>query len=427
MAWSQQQIDALGGYSNAVTPQQASNSYANSNQFVQNLVPQTQQQEQAPSPFFSPGQNIASGNAQNNSQNTIGALKQIGSDISSVGAQNAGPVGADMLSHAPALAQDLSGLKTSLTPSNPEQKQGAVNTSVAESAIPIPGADIPGKALEAAGQKLGEAFIPTSEKEAGMLQNYKAGTTFAQRVGSLINGTSKAPTTAASAAFDKGIMGTESMMGVQATRAQGKLWTSMIKPALDNSKTEVDIPSFFKQAEHKITSETNDPTRQKALLNALDSIKEDFGSTGKVNMGQLQKYKEGWAEFVPDKAYKGQPIAGSVNDVRNTLAGMARTAIYNDLGPEVKQAYLDYGNLTGIKKLGQTAMAGSKLKGGAGSMLHGLYEMATVPIGTVGGQTLYKVGQGLEFAGGQGVKTLGELLGLSNSSPQNSGDGQSPQ
>lgn len=424
MAWTQQQIDSLGGGNPAVTPNQASNAYSNSNQFVQNLVPQTQQQEQTPSPFFSPLQNIASGNSQDNFQHAIGALKQIGSDISSVGAQNAGPVGKAMLANAPALAQDLQGLKTAVTPSNPEQKQGATDTSIAEAAIPIPEGDILGKAAEAAGQKLGEAFIPTSEKEAGILQNYKAGTTFADRIGSLLSGDSKAPTTAASAAFSKGLMGTESQMGVQATRAQGKLWTSMIKPALENSKTEVDMPSFFDQAEQKITSETNDPTRQKQLLNALDSVKEDFGSTGKVSMKQLQKYKEGWAEFVPDKAYKGQPIAGSVNDVRNTLAGMARDTIYKELGPDVRQAYLDYGNLNGIKKLGQSAMAGSKLKGGAGSMLHGLYEMATVPIGTVGGQTLYKAGQGLEFAGGAGAKTLGEVLGLAQQGASQTSQGQ---
>lgn len=92
---------------------------------------------QSLSPFFSPLQNIASGNSQDNSQHAIGALKQIGSDLSSVGAQNSGPVGKDMLAHAPALAQDLSGLSTALTPSNPAQQQGATDTSVAEAMIPL--------------------------------------------------------------------------------------------------------------------------------------------------------------------------------------------------------------------------------------------------------------------------------------------------
>lgn len=441
MTWSQQQLDALGGTNPAVSPQQSMGALANSNNFVNQLTASTQQQasnaQMTQNTFSTPSSEILSGQGAQAGQQGAGALKQIASDLSSTGAQNAGPVGKAMLANAPAFAQDINAAKTAMQPTNFEQDKGAVSTSLAEGMIPGKGATsalpkvagevlgdvgeagkVGGKAVESAAQKLGTSFIPKSETEAGMLQTYKANNTFADRLRSLVTGGLKAPTTAAQTAFDKGLVGTESMLGVQAKRAQGKLWTGLIQPALDQSKTEVDMPSFFQQAEQKIASETADPTRKNALMDALSAVKEDFGDTGKISMKQLQKFKEGWAEFVPEKAYKGQNIAGALNDVRNTLAGMARNTIYGDLGGEVKQAYLDYGNLNAITALGKKAMAGSKFKGGAGNFLHGLYEMATVPAGTIGGQALYKVGQGLEVAGLPGATTLGEVLGLQKNQSQ---------
>lgn len=409
---------------------------------INNVAKQQLQQQESnaqmtQNTFSTPSSEILSGQGAQAGQQGVGALKQIASDISSTGAQNAGPVGKAMLANAPAFAQDINAAKGAMQPTNFEQTKGAIGTSLAEGMIPGQGASsalpkvagevlgdvgeaskVGGKVVESAAQKLGTEFIPKSEQEAGMLQTYKANNTFADRLKSLVTGGLKAPTTAAQTAFNKGLAGTESMLGVQAKRAQGKLWTGLIQPALDQSKTEVYMPSFFQQAEQKIASETADPTRKNALMDALSAVKEDFGDTGKISMKQLQKFKEGWAEFVPEKAYKGQNIAGALNDVRNTLAGMARSTIYNDLGGEVKQAYLDYGNLNAITALGKKAMAGSKFKGGAGNFLHGLYEMATVPAGTIGGQALYKVGQGLEIAGLPGATTLGGVLGLQKSQNQ---------
>lgn len=445
MAWSQQQLDALGGTNPAVSPQQSMGALANSNNFVNQLTASTQQQvsnaQMTNNTFSTPSSEILSGQGAQAGQQGSGSLKQIVSDVSSTGAQNAGPVGKAMLANAPAFAQDINAAKGAMQPTNFEQTKGAIGTSLAEGMIPGKGATsvlpkvagdilgdvgeaskVAGKTVESAAQKLATSFIPISETEAGASQTYKAGSSFLDRVGSFLANDSKAPSTAASTAFQKGLAGTESMMGVQAKRAQGKLWTGLIKPALDQSKTEVDMPGFFKQAEEQITSSTADPTRRNALLDALSAVKEDFGDVGKISMKQLQKFKEGWAEFVPEKAYKGQNIAGALNDVRNTLAGMARSTIYKDLGSGVRQAYLDYGNLKSITALGKKAMAGSKFKGGAGNFLHGLYEMATVPLGTIGGQALYKVGQGLEVTGLPGATTLGEVLGLQQSPEKNSDD-----
>lgn len=81
-------------------------------------------------------EDIRSGNDANETDITKGAVKQGISDLASAGAQNAGPVGADMLAHAPAFAEDINDLKKAVTPSNKEQEIGASNTKVAEGAIP---------------------------------------------------------------------------------------------------------------------------------------------------------------------------------------------------------------------------------------------------------------------------------------------------
>lgn len=277
-----------------------------------------------------------------------------------------------------------------------------------------------GKVLESVGAGVAKMFIPKSDAEAGMLQAYKAATPFVDRMKAILGvGSKKAPSTAASAAFEKGIAGTESFMGVSAKRTQNKLWTKLINPALEQSDVKIDIPSFIQEAETTITQETNDPTRLGVLKNAIDAIKEDFANIGEISLAQLQKYKEGWAEFVPEKAYKGQPIAGALNDVRNTLASLARTKIYSALGGNVKQAYLDYGNLHGITALGRKAMTGA-IKGGTGTTLKNLLEMATIPIGTLGGQTIYKVGQGVELFGRAGATVVRDVLGIGAGQDQTS-------
>lgn len=281
-----------------------------------------------------------------------------------------------------------------------------------------------GKILKGIGETAAKMFIPKSDAEAGMLQTYKASNSLVDRIKSVLTGNKpKAPSTSASTAFQKGLAGTESMIGVQAKRAQNKIWNGLIKPALKQASTPVDMNKFFSDAEAQIVKENPELGRQKSLLTALSSIKDEYAGVKTQTLEQLQKLKEGWANFVPDKAYKGQPITGAYNDVRNTLSNQARTHIYNALGSNVKQAYLDYGNLYGITALGRKSMTGA-IKGGTGTSLKNLIEMATIPIGTIGGQILYKIGQIGEFAGPAGAKTLKDII--SGTAPNQTGTNQTP-
>lgn len=95
--------------------------------------------------FYSPLQNIQSGNMGDNIQHAIGAGKQAFSDISSAGAQNAGPVGQQMMNdaqmHGGGAAQFGNAIQQAqihAQPTNMAQAQGAAETSLAEIALPTP-------------------------------------------------------------------------------------------------------------------------------------------------------------------------------------------------------------------------------------------------------------------------------------------------
>lgn len=273
-------------------------------------------------------------------------------------------------------------------------------------------APILGKISKIIGEGVYKSAIPTSAKEAQFLQSYKAGKSFAERTLDVIKGTSKEPTTVAKTAFEKGLFGTESMLGVQAKRATNSLWKDFISPQLKQSKVQVNMPSFFDEAREQIIKENPELGRQKDLLEALEAMKDDYKDVLDVPIEKLQDFKKGWAQFVPEKAYRGKPIAAAYGEVKDTVSGLARNAIYESLGPEAKQAYFDYGNLLGLQELGQKAMTGGKLKGGFGTFWSAVKDMALTPVATVGGNTIYKVGQGLEFFGKPGLRNLIEIFDL---------------
>lgn len=267
-----------------------------------------------------------------------------------------------------------------------------------------------GKTLEKVGEKAYKFFIPKSTREAQLVQSYKADIPFADRIKIALVGGKEAPRTAADTAFEQGLKGTESMLGIQAKRSASSIWNDVINPALEKAPNNVNMPKFFDQLQEQIIKETPELGRQKALLEALDAMRADYSGVGEVPLSQLQKFKEGWAEFVPEKAYLGKPIAGAYNDLKDTASDLARKTLYASLGKNVKKAYIDYGNLQGIMKLGQTAMTGGRLKGGFGGFWSAIKDMALIPVSTVGGRTVYRVGQGVELLGNPGAKVVSDIL-----------------
>ena len=98
------------------------------------------QQQQLANPFpKNPLQKIADGQGKDNIEVSKGALKQGIKDFASVGMQ-ANPILQPMLlKHAPALKAAFDAFDKAVTPTNNAQKEGALNTSIAEMAIPTAG------------------------------------------------------------------------------------------------------------------------------------------------------------------------------------------------------------------------------------------------------------------------------------------------
>jgi len=267
-----------------------------------------------------------------------------------------------------------------------------------------------GNVTKEAGKTIHKMAVPLSAREAQIMQNYRANTPFWKRVGAVLAGNPKTPRTTEETAFAKKLVGTEGMLGVQAKQASQKLWKDLIGPRLQASGVKTSVPALFSEAEEVIRQRNPDLTRQKALLEGLEAIKDDYAGMGDVDMVQLQKLKEGWAQFVPEKAYKGQPIAGAVRQVSKVLSDLARQDITSALGDDVRLAYIDYGNLKGIAELGQKAMTGAKFKGGAGGWLNAVKDMVVTPIATVGGLTVYTAGRGVELIGQNGAAVVGDVI-----------------
>lgn len=296
--------------------------------------------------------------------------------------------------------------------------------TVVGASVPVAGAITrgTGRLLQKTGTKASEAVIPTSTREAGMLQTYKANNPFLKRVADVLSGTEKAPQTAGKTAVETkagqtipGLFGTQSQIGVQAKRASKSIWNKIISPQLDNANVQVDLPSYFNKVEQDIITNNPEIGRQNSLLEALQAVKEDYANKSTATLPELQKLKEGWAQFVPQKFYNGKDIAGATGEINALLADEARQTIYNTLGDDVRKAYIDYGNLQGLQELGKTAMTGQKLKGGAGSFVTELFSRAVTPIGTMGGQVLYQAGKGILFVGEKGAKKIGDVFGINPS------------
>lgn len=261
--------------------------------------------------------------------------------------------------------------------------------------------------------------IPTSAKEASLLQNYLAKNMLPKRIASSVAGNSKAPITADETALSKNLFGSPSMIGVQAKRAQAKVWDKTIKPALTSNPSKIDLPTFFDEARDNIIKSNPELSRQKSLLNALDAVREDYQGKPPITLEDLQNFKAGWAKFVPEKAYRGENIAGSFNEVKNNLASMARTKILSSINdPSVKRAYIDYGNLAGLSEWGKKAMTGAKFKGGTGGWLSAAKEALLTPIATTGGLVIYRTANGIEFVSAPGAKVVADLITGSSQTEQ---------
>lgn len=392
--------------------------------------------------FQTPLTNITSGNGQDNLDHAKGALTGLAQGIAPAGAQNAGPIGADMLAHAPEFAKNIQGL-TDWNPANTSQAVGQAEGAIASFALPGEAEIIAsekagtvvntsplssfltkrlGQGIQNVGKSLYKFFLPQSEKDSALLQSYKAKNPLPQRIATaLTGGESNAPRTMAETAFDQGLKGSETGIGIRAKRASSAVWNEVINPALQESdKThKVSMNKFFDEMGNDIKTNNPEPSRQNDLLEGLQALREDYKGKDLVKPSELQSFKEAWAEHLPNKAFKGKEIGPAFNQIKNLAADKARTGLHDLLGPQAKEAYFDYGNLKSLQELGVKAMTGKQI-GSSLAWWDFIKNKAIVPISTVAGRSVYRTGEGIEFVGNAGAKTLADLDFLKAVLPQES-------
>lgn len=268
-----------------------------------------------------------------------------------------------------------------------------------------------GRALKGAGKELYKRAIPVSTAEAEAIVGYEANVPFLTRAKAALQGKTPpgAPRTAAETAFEEGLMGTEKGIGVEAKRASQKLWKEKVEPALDKSKAVMSKEELFNPIEERI-ARTVEPAKRQAYIDAYEALKEEYGAVNSFNLKQAQGIKTSLDRFTPEKVFRGKPIANEYRELQNDMANAIRYKIRSALGPEIATDYLDYGNFLELENLGVKALTGSARKGGFGSFWSSVYDMTTTPIKTVGGRTLYRVGDMFEFVGDKGIKKFGDYL-----------------
>ena len=271
-----------------------------------------------------------------------------------------------------------------------------------------------GRTLKAGGEGAYGVTITPQEGTARALQTYKEKTPdLATRIRNTISGETKGkPTTEANTAARYGLIGTEQEIGVQAGRYMEKIWKENVQPALHGAKGKLEMNKFWSALEKKIRVENPELTRRNALLSGLEDLKSGYGKVSSVGLEKLQTYKEGWTKFQSEQVWKGKPIASATKEVMKMAGDTARDFIYKNTPEGTKQAYIDYGNLRSIREAGIKSGVGDPAKK---SISRGAWQFvmdkAVTPIATTIGKILYRTGEGLEFVGEPGAKTVGDIVG----------------
>lgn len=298
---------------------------------------------------------------------------------------------------------------------------GAVEKPIASAALKTAGraTELAGKTVggtgalaKAGGKNIAVSAIRPTTEEAQQILNYEAKNTLKDRLKSAVKGevVEGAPVTRGVTAFEKGLMGTEKTIGVQAKRMESDIWKNNIAPALKNSKEVLTKDELFAPVVARINSIT-DPMLKQGYKDAFDAIKGAYKGSKKWTLEEAQKLKEDLAKFTPEKVYKGKPIANELKQIQADMASAIREKIYKSFPDKnIKSDYITYGNLKNLEKVGVKAIADSGKKGGWGNFWTSIKDAAVTPVKTVGGQVVYRVGDKLEFVGRKGITKFGEYL-----------------
>jgi hypothetical protein len=303
--------------------------------------------------------------------------------------------------------------------------KGALRAGEAGLETAVKGATKTGALTKDLGEKVYKSAFDLTADEARMVQGNKINIGFLEKelakvpkgseeAKSLIKQIEKAKTQApivrADTALEKGITGTEKGIGLKSGVEKLDLWKNTVEPALKSSDTKITKDELFAKARETVAKEA-EPTRRKGLQDALEALEEDYKDFVDTDLLKANEIKTSLANFTPSKIFKGQEVASGVKTLQADLASAIREKTYSALKDKnIRKAYIDYGNLKQLEKVGIKALTEGGTKGGFGGFWTTVYDRALTPVKTIGGKVLYRVGDKLEFTGQKGLKTLRDYL-----------------
>jgi hypothetical protein len=314
------------------------------------------------------------------------------------------PEGAKDLENAIDIASILPAIKGVKTLSS-----GVIDTAKLASNITSKTVAPIGEAIKKTGEKLYSTAFTPNVREAEQLLAYEASrpANFIEKIygsNALQGNAVFKPITQSNSALRSGLAGTEKQVGVQAKRAADSLYNKEIAPAVKSIQGVITKDDLFNPLQENINNIT-DPSKKKAYQNALEALKEDYVSIDKFTFQEAQKLKSEIAEFTPAKVFRGQDVANETRMLQADIAGIIRNKTYDALKDvNIKQKYMDYGNLKELEKVGVKAISEQKLKGGFGGFWSQIYDTAMTPFKTIGGKVIYKIGDKLQIEAPKGFE-----------------------
>lgn len=259
------------------------------------------------------------------------------------------------------------------------------------------------------------AFTPNVKEAESILAYEATQPSVASKIygaGEMVGNVAFKPITTAETALRSGLAGTEKQIGTQAKQVADTMFKKEIVPAVKGIKGVITKEELFAPLIERIAKIT-DPSKQKAYQNAFDGLVDDYAKTKSFTYEQAQKLKSELAQFTPAKVFRGQDVANETRMLQADMAKLIREKTYDKLKDiNVRQKYVDYGNLQELQKVGVKAISEAGTKGGFGGFWSTMYDAAMTPVKTIGGKVLYKIGDKLQVTAPKGFegKTLKDYL-----------------
>lgn len=254
----------------------------------------------------------------------------------------------------------------------------------------------------AAGEKTGKkvisaSFTPTIE-QAQRTINFQAKSTMLERLGWAAKDIEKAPQILADTIIKYNLSGlARGNIGARAKKASTNLFENQVNPALSAITERASKKTLFESVRRDI-NKVPDISRRKGLLDAFDALADDYKHVSGWSYKTLNKIKSDMSKRLPSKVWKGQEIAGDLNNVRVLFAAQARQTIRNKLPKQILDAFDDYGSLVEITARGAKSLTRGFDAGILGITSEAIRVLAT-PITSIGGRGIFEAGKAVKKVG----------------------------